>query len=140
MTYLSIHITCGIYTNPRSHIFKILQQLMKGQLDNPLTDCSSQEELVDKFANFFINDIRKIRSQFLNSNLYTPPSRNCSTLTYFRPTNQDETLKLLNNIKKTTCDMDPCIINFLMKFKDVLLVTQTKVINTSYLNSSFFQP
>ena len=33
-------------------LFKILQQLMKGQQDNPLPDSSSQDELTDKFADF----------------------------------------------------------------------------------------
>ena len=44
---------------------------MKEKWDNPLPDSSSQEELVDKFNNFFINTIKRIRSQFQNSNLYT---------------------------------------------------------------------
>ena len=33
-------------------LFKILQQLTKGQQDNPLPDSSSHEELADKFADF----------------------------------------------------------------------------------------
>ena len=73
----------------------------------------------------------KIRSQFQHSNLYTPPSRNCTNLTQFRPISQGETLEILNSIKKRACDIDPCNIHFFMEFKEVLLSTQTKIINTS---------
>ena len=41
-------------------LFKILQQLMKGQQGNSLPDSSSQEEFPDKFADYFINKIMKI--------------------------------------------------------------------------------
>ena len=79
-------------------LFKILQQLMKGQQDNPLPDSSSQEELVNIFADFVINKIMKIRSQFQHLNLYTPPSRNCANLNQFRPISQEETLEILNSM------------------------------------------
>ena len=108
-------------------LFKILQQVTKGQMDDLLPDSSSQEKLVNKFCQLFINKIKKIRSQFQNSNLYRPPLRNCLTLTHFRPISQQ---KLLNNMKKATSDMDPCNINFLMEFKEALLDTWTIIINT----------
>ena len=98
----------------------ILQQLIKGQQDNPLPDSS---ELADKFADIYINKIMKIRSHFQHPNPYTPQSRNCATLTHFRPTSQEETLEILNSMKKTMSDMDPCNIHFLIEFKEVLLST-----------------
>ena len=42
-------------------------------------------------------------------------------------------------MKKTTCDVDPCNINFLMEFKGILLRTWTKIINKSLLSGSFIQ-
>ena len=82
----------------------------------------------------------KIRIQFQHSNLYTPPSRNCATLTHFRPIIQEQILEILNSMKKTTCDTDPCNIHFLIEFKEVLLSTWTRVINTSLLYGPFLQP
>ena len=102
--------------NNSQMLFQILHQLTKGQHDNPLPDCSSHEELANNFADFFIQKIEKIRSQFQQSKLYTPPSQKCKNLTQFRPISDEETLKILNNMKKTTCDVDPCNINFLMEF------------------------
>ena len=34
-------------------------------------------------------------------------------MTQFRPMSEEEILKILNNMKKTTCDVDPCNMNFL---------------------------
>ena len=81
-----------------------------------------------------------IRSKFQHSNLYTPPPRNCGSLAHFQPINQEETLEILNSMKKTMYDIDPCNIHFLMEIKEVLLSTWTKIINTSLLNGSCLQP
>ena len=120
-------------------LFQILHQLTKGQHDNPLPDCSSHEELANKFADFFIDKIEKIRSQFQQSRMYTPPSWKCKNITQFRPISDEETLKILNNMRKTTCDVDPCNINFLMEFKGTLLGTWTKINNKSLLSGCFLQ-
>ena len=53
--------------------------------DNSLPGCSSHEEFAKKFADFFMNKTEIIRSQFEQSNLYTPPSQNCANLTQFQP-------------------------------------------------------
>ena len=123
--------------NNSQMLFQILHQLTKGQHDNPLPDCSSHEELANNFADFFIDKLEKIRSQFQQLRLYIPPSRKCKTITQLRPINDEETLKILNNMKKTTCDVDPCNINFLMEFKGTLLGTWTKIINKSLLSRCF---
>ena len=125
--------------NNSQMLFQMLHQLTKGQHDNPLPDCSSHEDLVNNFADFFIEKIEKIRSQFQQSRLYAPPSRKCKNMTHFRPISDEETLKILNNMKKTTCDVDPCNMNFLMEFKGILLGTWTKIINKSLLSGHFLQ-
>ena len=60
-------------------------------------------------------------------------------MTHFRPISDEKTLKILNNMKKTTCDVDPCNMNFLMEFKGILLGTWTKIINKSLLSGYFLQ-
>ena len=97
--------------NKSQMLFKIFQQLTKEQHDNPLPDGSSQKELSNKFADFFINKIKKIGSQFQHSNLYTPPSQNCAFLTQFRPISKEETLEILNSMKKT-CHIDLATYTF----------------------------
>ena len=134
------YINTQLESNNNSQmLFQILNQLTKGQHNNPLPYCSSHEELANNFVDFFINKIEKIRSQFWQSRLYTPPSLKCKNITQFRPISDEETLRILNNMKKTTCDVDPCNINFLMEFKGILLGTWTKIINKSLLSGYFLQ-
>ena len=84
--------------------------------DNSLPGCSSHEELANTFADVFMNQIEIIKSQFEQSNLYTPPSQNCADLTQFRPITDEKTLEILNSMKETTCDVYLCKINFFMAF------------------------
>ena len=49
-SYINIQLDSS--NNKSQMLFKILQQLTKGQHDNPLPDCSSQEELANEFADF----------------------------------------------------------------------------------------
>ena len=121
-------------------LLKIIQQLMKGQEDNPCQIAHLKKSWQINLLAFFINKIKKIRSKFQYSYLYTPPSRNCANLTDFRPISQEETIEILNSMKKTMCDIDPCSIHFFMEFKEVMLTTWTKIINTTLLNASFLQP
>ena len=125
--------------NNSQMLFRILNQLTKGQHDSPLPDCSSYEDLANKFADFFIEKIEKIRSQFQQSRPYTPPSWKCKNMTQFRPMSEEEILKILNNMKKTTCNVDPCNMNFLMEFREVLLGTWAKIINKLLLSGHFLQ-
>ena len=62
MSYINTQLELS--NNKSQMVLKILPQLTKGQHANPLPDSSSQEELANKFADFFINKIKKIRSQF----------------------------------------------------------------------------
>ena len=107
--------------------------------DHSLPGCSSHEEFANKFADFFTNKIEIIRSQFKQSNLYTPLSENCANLTQYRPISDEKTLEILNSMKKTTCDVYLCRINVFMAFTGVLLRTWTKITKKSLLNGSFLQ-
>ena len=88
---------------------------------------------------FFMNKIEIIRSQFKQSSLYTQPSQNCANLTQFRPINDEKMQIILNRMKKTTCDVYLCKINFFIAFIGVLLRTWTKIIKKSQFNGSFLQ-
>ena len=50
--------------------------------ENSLSVCSSHEEFANTFADFFMNKIEILRSQFEQSNLYTASSQNCGKSCY----------------------------------------------------------
>ena len=60
---------------------------------------------------------------------YSPPIIPCTKLLNFKPLTEEQVLNLINQMHYTTCEMDPCNTKFLMKFKDTLIGTITKIIN-----------
>ena len=88
-----INKTARMLQQQFTNAVRILNQLTKGQHDNPLPDFSSCEDLANKIADFFIGKIEKIGSQFHQARSYTPPSRKCKNMTQFRPMSEEEILK-----------------------------------------------
>ena len=127
------HITCTFASE-----FSINFLCIDGY-DNSLPGCSIHEEFANTFADFFMNQIQIIRSQFKQSNLYTPPSQNCGDLTLFRPISDEKNPKILNSMQETTCDVYLWKIKFFMAFTGVLFRTRTQIIKKSLLSGSFLQ-
>ena len=68
---------------------------------------------------------------------YSPPNRPCTKLQKFKPLTEQQVLKVINQMHYTTCEMDPCNTKFLMKFKDTLIGTITKIINMSLTSGQY---
>ena len=68
---------------------------------------------------------------------YSPPIRPCTKLLNFKPLTEEQVLNLINQMHYTTCEMDPCNTKFLMKFKDTLIGTITKIINVSLTTGQY---
>ena len=52
-------------------------------IENILPSSSSNKELADSFANFFVENINKIRSEFQHEETYNIPTRKCNILSNF---------------------------------------------------------
>ena len=68
---------------------------------------------------------------------YSPPIRPCTKLLNFKPLTEEQELNLINQMPYTTCEMAPCNTKFLMKFKDTLIGTITKIINVSLTTGQY---
>ena len=101
----------------------------------PSTDFPS--DLPDKFADFFLNKIEKIREDFHDQNTHNSYHRNCTKFTSFVPLERDEILSIIKNMNLTTCIMDPCNARFLLKFKETILDAITTIGNQSLTIGTF---
>ena len=133
-----------LYHNKKSHItklldnsknrsgtlYKILRSFAKPEDNNPLPDIN-KEKLPDDFADYFLNKIEKIRELFKGKEKYSLPIRSCTKPPDFKPLTEEQVLTVIQHIHYTTCAIDPCNTKFLMKFKDILIGTITKIINIS---------
>ena len=139
-----------LYHNKKSHItslldnsknrsgmlYKILRSFAKQEDNNPLPNIN-KENLPGEYADYFLNKNEKIRELFKEKEKYSPPSRSCTKLSDFKPLTEDKVLNLIQHMHYTTCALDPCNTKFLMKFKDTLIGTITKIINISLTTGQY---
>ena len=69
--------------NKTKTLYKITKSLTSDISENTLPKTTSHKELADIFANFFVNKVTKIRSEFQHKENYNIPTRNCKTLLKF---------------------------------------------------------
>ena len=74
---------------------------------------------------------------FEGDDKYSPPIRPCTKLQKFKPLTEEQALNVINQMHYTTCELDQCNTKFLMKFKDILIGTITKIINISLTSGQY---
>ena len=123
--------------NKTRNLYKILRSLTKLEGENPMPPTESPSDLPNKFADFFLSKIEKIREQFHDQNSQRSYHRNCMKFTSFVPLERDEILSIIKNIKPTTYIMDPCNTRFLLKFKETILDAITTTVDQSLTTGKF---
>ena len=78
-----------------------------------------------------MTDAQKIRELFKGQGKMFTTNYVSTKLPDFKPLTEEQVLNLIQHMHHTTCKMDQCNTKFLMKFKDTLAGTITKIINIS---------
>ena len=92
---------------------------------------TSNKELADTFADFFVDKVTKIKSGFQNNENFNIPTRTCTYLSYFQTITQEELTKTIKTMKSTTCPNDPCNTKFILNFSKILVPVGTNIIMKS---------
>ena len=100
--------------NKARNLYKILRSLTKPEDANPMLPTEPSFNLPDKFADFFLNKIRKIREQFCNEKTQKIYHRKCTSFSAFLPMEREEILNIIKKMNPTTSIMDPCNTQFLL--------------------------
>ena len=105
-----MHISSKLNDNENKarNLYKILRLLTKPEDVNPMPLTEPPSNLPDKFADFFMNKIRKIREQFHDQNTQKIYHRKCTDFNAFLPHVREKIFNIIKNINPTTCIMDPC--------------------------------
>ena len=76
------------------HLCKLIAELTGSKVENPLPEGLSDEDLVEHFANFFIEKIENIRDKLNNYTLYNPiENSTIGKLSKFKPLSTGEIRK-----------------------------------------------
>ena len=81
--------------NKTRDLYKILKSLTKLKDENPMPPTESPSELPNKFADFFLNKIEKIKEQFHDPKVHRSYHRKCTKFTSFMPLERDEILSII---------------------------------------------
>ena len=103
-------------------VYKLVNMLLGRRKDNPLPEHTSDAQLADGLADFFLEKIVKIRSELkdvpnFDTSVYTSESE----LLDFSPFQQDDVLKILKKTKVTTCKSNPIRSRHILENIDILL-------------------
>ena len=134
-----IHILSKLNDNVNKvgNLYKILRSLTKPENANPMPPIEPSSNLPDKFADFFLNKIRKIREQFCNEKTQKIYHKKYTSYSAFLPVDREEILNIIKKMIPKTSIMDPCNTRFLVKFKEIIADAITTITSQSLTTGEF---
>jgi len=104
---------------------------------NPLPENIENKELADKFADYFIEKIEKIRNDLEKYDKYVPEMTDAPTLDTFEIVTDEEVDKLLSKCNSKCCELDPIPTKIIKEHKEILIPVLKKIINLSLREGQF---
>ncbi len=136
LSYYSNKIT--EHATDQKALFNVVGTLLHKKEKAPLPTCSSTQELADRFANFFVEKIRKIQSS-LNTveATYTSASHYTgAVLTEFPTVTAEQVRQLIMKSASKSCSLDPGPTWLIKNCLDGLLPIITEIVNLSLSTST----
>ena len=97
-------------------------------------------ELPNKFAEFFLNKIQKIKEHFQDQIHINHTIGNVqNSLALFLLKKKNEILSIIKKMNPTICIMGPCNTRLLLKFKGIILDSITTIVNQSITSGTFLE-
>ena len=118
-------------------LYKIVNTLIGTSSDNPLPNHTSDKDLAEEFADFFMDTIQKIRDNLTGNPTYEPTKKITSRLTEFRPFDQTEVKKIILSMKSKSCEFNALPTRLLKECIEDILPTITNLVNISLWDGVF---
>ncbi|VDI82656.1 Hypothetical predicted protein [Mytilus galloprovincialis] len=97
----------------------------------------NENELPDKFADFFMNKIKTIRDSLRSFDDYKPLFKDVPLFTSFKNLSEDEVKTIINKLQCKSCELDILPTKVLKSFLSELLPVITKLVNLSLSQGVF---
>lgn len=129
----------------QKQLFKIVESLLHQKGKAKLPSHNSKEQLAQKFNNFFVSKITKIRNDLDSESTDTVNQNSAfdnehdltSYLEVFTPASEEEICKIIRASPPKSCDSDPIPTWILKKHLHLLVPLITRIVNLS-LESAVF--
>ena len=121
-------------------LWQALQHVLNKGRKMILPPHQSDKSLVNQFASFFTQKIKRIRDTFLASTTtVVPPTDLPPNLSHFCEVSENDVLKIIKNSPNKSYLLDPVPTFLLKDCVDILLSFITKLVNLSLVNGVFPQ-
>ena len=87
-------------------LYRMVNKLMGTASENPLPSHTSDKDLAEEFADFFMGKIQKRRDNLTGYPIYEPTKKITTRLAEFRPFEQTEVKKIILSMKTKSCELD----------------------------------
>ena len=106
--------------------------------ENPLPNFTkNEEELANKFADYFTDKIYKIHDNLQHHDKYNPKKLEIPPLTKFDEMNVDEVTQITQLMATKSCELDPIPTTVLKRFLKDLAPIITRIDNISLQTGTF---
>ena len=100
---------------------------------------TSDENLVEDFANFFLEKITKIRESLKDKPIYTPTSTDTPKLQEFKALEEKDVHRVIMSLRTKTCELDPVPTTIFKMLLPKILPLITKIVNLSLCQGQFIR-
>ena len=115
----------------------LLHEITNSKPENPMPPSDSDDDLANRFADFFINKIDKIRKAMENEPIYDPEVKDIPKLTKLAPFTPDQVQSIIMGMQSKTCETDSIPTEILKDLLPACISEITALVNISMEQGEF---
>ena len=120
-------------------IHTLMKNLTAKQQPIKWPEHTSDENLVEDFANFFLEKITKIREALKDKPTYSPAPTDTPKLQEFKALEEKDVHRVIMSLRTKTCELDPVPTAIFKMLLPKILPLITKIVNLSLCQGKFIQ-
>ena len=119
-------------------MYRLVNKLTGKSTENPLPNfTNNEEEVVNNFADYFMDKIHKICDNLQHCDKYKPKKLKIPPFTKFDEMSVDEVTQVIQLMATKSCDLDPIPTIMLKKLLKDLTPIISKIMNISLQTGTF---
>ena len=118
-------------------LHNLINVLTSSEVKNPMPDANSNEELTERFADFFLNKIQTIRDNLQDTPKYEPSDHTIPSIKRWAPLTCNEVKKIIMSMQSKSCETDCIPTTVLKQMLPSIIEDLTQLINV-LLSSGVF--
>ena len=123
--------------NNSGKLYNLVKELTNTKAKNPLPKASSEEELANQFADYFMNKIKNIREALDKYPEYSPSNTAKGQLNTFTEVTEDQVIYYMKKMPTKGCELDPIPTKLFKEIAPNNLPLITRIVNLSLKEGVF---